>query len=188
MSLLRLKYSKITPPGYWKVDKHLRTPSPGNSTDYVYGGDLQDLCQKFAEYRIANNLQLGDTQAQVEDWICRNTQSQCRPANPPRTEGDVKASGAMVVQFFRYMAARFRSSDIVTQEEAERRAEICANCRFNVRVDDAELGVAGEVLGLRELAVVQPADQPQNHVDVCCHVDLPHGREPTSRAAYPGST
>jgi len=137
MSLLRLKDSKITPPGYWKVDKHLRTPSPGNSTDYVYGGDLQDLCQKFAEYRIANNLQLGDTQAQVEDWICRNTQSQCRPANPPRTEGDVKASGAMVVQFFRYMAARFRSSDIVTQEEAERRAEICANCRFNVRVDDA---------------------------------------------------
>jgi len=152
MPLLKLSNPKITPPGYWRVDKDLRTPTPGEPSDYIYGGDLEDLCKKFSDYRISNNLQLGDTQAQVEDWICRNSASKCRPSNPPKPEGDVKARGAMVAQFFRYMAQRFQSSEVVSQEEAERRAEICANCRFNVRVDDAGcvgcFGLAARIVAL----------------------------------------
>lgn len=176
MPLLKLRNEKLTPPGYWRVDKLFRTPSPGLASDYIYGGDLADLVKKVTEYRIANGLLLGDIDAQVQDWLCRNTEAQCRAANPANKVQSRKAKGVDVARFLMAMAAWMKSDECVPQEEAERRASICSGCKFNVAIDDqACLGCFG--LASRVLQVIGDRhtkfDSTLAHCAVCgCHTGV----------------
>lgn len=132
MPLLRLRSPQETPPGYWRFPRH-----PGvDDGQFIYGGDIVDLTKKVLEYRVNNGLQLGNPEEEIQDWLCRNTGAPCAPARPKSDVMPVKASGTAVARFLVAMASWLASSGVVTQEEADRRAEICAGCRWNVPIDD----------------------------------------------------
>lgn len=126
---LRLVESHVTPPGYWQV-----TEADGT---VITGGDIGDLIGNVTDYRIANNIPLGDVEADTHEFICRHTEARCRPAKPQGGLATIKPSAIAVARFLKAMTAWLKSSGTVEQEEAERRAEICAGCRFQANLDDA---------------------------------------------------
>jgi hypothetical protein len=122
----------VVPQGYWTVMRNFGPPS-SNPKDYIRGGDFGDLCKQVQEYRIANNLFIGDIEAEVQDWICRNRNAECRPAKPakPINQG-LHLTGTTIARFLATMAEWVAHSGTVDQEEAERRAVICAGCQHCV--------------------------------------------------------
>lgn len=137
MPLLKLKYQNETPPGYWRFPRKPELSSSSDPRDFIWGGDLQDLIAKVHSYRVANGLDLGSPEQEVQDWICRNTGAQCLPANPPTPVPGRKARGADVARFMSAMVSWMKSNETVPQAEAESRAELCSNCIYNADVDDA---------------------------------------------------
>jgi len=122
----------VVPPNGWRVDKLFRTPSPGAPSDYIFGGDLDDLCKNVTAYRISNNLDIDNIELRCQDWICKSTQARCQPANPARPiDQGAHISGTAIARFLAAMAAWVVNGGQVGQEEAERRASICAGCKFN---------------------------------------------------------
>lgn len=103
----------------------------------IRGGDLPDLTHKVSTYRIINSLPLGDPEAEIQDWLCRNAGAACVPAKQVAPAPGAKANGAMVARFLNAMLQWMLHGGWVEQEEAERRAEICAGCPWNNYLDDA---------------------------------------------------
>lgn len=144
MPLLALKNRMETPPGYWKYPRNVDAPLTSDPKDWIIGGDFQDLIAKVNSFRISNGYPLGNPEAEIQDFICRTTGAQCVPANPAKPMPGRKARGGDVARFLGAMASWMVSSAYVDQEEAERRAEICAGCAFNVPIDDSNcLGCFG---------------------------------------------
>lgn len=142
--MLRLRSTAEVPSGYWRFPRWPDRPLTNSAKDYIIGGDFPDLIFKITEWRIINSLPLGDIEAEAMDWLCRNSSAPCAPAKPKDMQAGHKASGGDVARFLMAMAAWVKSAEIVPQEEAERRAEACAGCRFNTMVDDgACLGCFG---------------------------------------------
>lgn len=125
----------------------------------ITGGDFPELVSRITEVRIVNNLPLGNAEAEAMDWICRHSGAPCAPPKPtgaPRRT----ARGMDVVTFLRAMKDWALSAEIVPQEEAERRAEICAGCNRQGEIDDgACLGCFGmigrimQIIGQRKTRV-----------------------------------
>lgn len=134
--MLLIKDRFTTPPGYWRFQQE-GSPEP------IRGGDYGDLLAKVADYRIINSLPLGDVEAEVNDWLCRNTGAKCVPANPAKPMPGRKARGQDVATFLRALAQWVRSDEVVSQDEAEKRAEVCAGCTWNVESIDSCLGCFG---------------------------------------------
>lgn len=139
--MLKLRDKMAVPPGYWRFPRRWiiendRYISPVDDGDFIFGGDYPQLVDRVVEYRIINTLPLGDADSEVQDWICRNTGASCAPERPKSTEPRRRARGRDVATFLQAMAEWVKSDEIVPQEEAERRAEICGGCRFNVEIDD----------------------------------------------------
>lgn len=137
MPLLRLKNPAETPPGYWTYPRHPERPTTSDPNDFIWGGDLQNLVAKVHEFRVINGLPLGDPEAEIQDYICRTRGAQCVPANPAKPLPGRKARGGDVARFLSAMASWMENGGYVEQDEAERRAEICAGCQYNTPVDDA---------------------------------------------------
>lgn len=135
MNLLLQNTMRI-PSGGWRYPRNIehdgqKYGKPISDGQFITGGDFPELVYRVGEFRIINNIPLGDPEAEVNDWLCRNTGAKCSPAKP--AAGFAKPpSGAAIVRFLAAMAKWFVSGDSVSQEEAERRAEICAGCRFNL--------------------------------------------------------
>lgn len=128
--MFALRNKMETPPGGW------RFPRPDGSL--ITGGDVFDLAKKVSDYRIINNIPLGDPESEIQDFLCRqNPHPPCGPANRPQPKPGVKAKGVMVARFLNAMAQWMVHGGHVEQEEAERRAEICAGCPWNTFLDDA---------------------------------------------------
>lgn len=138
MPLLTLKQLDITPPGYWRFPRHwpeARDDLPPEQR-YITGGDFADLVHKVTEFRIINQRPLGKPEEEIPDWICRNTEAACKPAAPAKLMPGVKASGWMVARFLKAMASWMINGGHVDDAEANRRAEICANCQWNTEIGD----------------------------------------------------
>lgn len=144
MPLLRLRNTMETPPGYWKFPRWPDRPLTNDPKDYIIGGDLVNLIAKVSEFRIINRMPLGDVDADVNDWICRNSGAPCAPAKPKDMQPGRKARGGDVAAFLRAAVEWIRPNEIVSQDEAEKRAEACAGCKWNVAIDDSScLGCYG---------------------------------------------
>jgi hypothetical protein len=149
MALLKLRNSRETPNGGFRFP---RDPSSDRRDEkaMITGGDIGHLVQRVAEYRIINELPLGDVRAEVEDWICRNVPSECVPSRPRSLAAGLIVRGAELARFVDAMLHWMTTADLVPQEEAERRAETCANCRFNQQLSDVSCagcyGLAGIIL------------------------------------------
>lgn len=141
MPLLRLKNPSETPRGYWRYPRHHvmdgeRYAEPINDGNFITGGDLQNLVYNINEYRVTNSLPLGDANAEAQDWLCRTSGARCVPAVPVEHVPGRKARAVDVARFLWALAAWMKTTETVSQEEADRRAEICIGCPFNVPVDD----------------------------------------------------
>lgn len=149
MALLKIKRLNEVPQGGWRFP---RDPQSNRMDDaaMVFGGDFGDLVKNVAEYRIINQLPLGNVGEEIHKWMCQNISVECVPDIPRGFASGLLVRGAELARFIAAMAAWMTSSDTVPQEEAERRAVICSSCRYNVELGDVSCagcyGLAGHIL------------------------------------------
>lgn len=170
MALLKLRNSRETPNGGFRFP---RDPSSDRRDEkaMIIGGDIGHLVERVSEYRIINQLPLGDVRAEVEDWLCRETGADCSPVRPRGFGAGLVVRGAELARFVAAMAAWWKTDEVVPQEEAERRAEICASCRYNQPLSDVSCagcyGLAGRILGI----IGERRTRMENNLQYCaiCH-------------------
>lgn len=93
----------------------------------IRAGTFNDLVISVMNYRIANMLPVEDVRREVEEWICRNTKARCRVLSPPANAvREITVSD--VWRWLKTMAAWTKNLTLVSQEEADARAEKCAGC------------------------------------------------------------
>lgn len=125
---MKLKSLLVEPPGSWRYTE----PSTGHSMKHVtFGMLVQLVAQHRANMKIKTK---GDLAAEVEDAICHSLSPENQVAH---CEMGVTAARSvhwtMIERFLKTAAAYVLGPDtLVTQEEAERRADICADCPMNV--------------------------------------------------------
>lgn len=100
--------------------------------------------------REANGIPIGlDFEREVEQWVCEDYPQECEEYNPeiprrPRelTAGDViRGSKVMLAQ---WIAGR----PLEPRQVAERRAETCVGCRYNVPIRSPCGGICTELLDI----------------------------------------
>lgn len=123
----------------------------------IRGGDYRDLFLQVKAHRLANNIPLGPLwQDEVEDQLCRALPSGfCRQTNPNRdrinvatrvTWGDIeRGTSAMVNWALGGMA-------YCDQALAEKRADICSRCFYNVQIQE-RCGGCGALVNLVHRAI-----------------------------------
>lgn len=159
--MLKIRDKSTTPPGYWTFREEDGT--------VIRGGDFGNLVNEVMKYRIAKGLPTANLSEEVEDGICRQKDMQCRPADPAPADGVRRITVADVWRFLETVKEWLKEGRFEEQDEAERRAEICAGCRFNVQVDASCWGCTGifalvhAVIGDRKTKM----DESLHHCAVC---------------------
>jgi hypothetical protein len=119
---------KVTPPGGWRYTQ--------KETNHTMIGVTWEACvKKVAQHRQNNNLPVGDNIAQeVEEQMCERMSIQDRDEYCNAGARIPKSIGWRQVEAFLKTAGAFIATggQLVPQEEAERRAAICAQCPLNV--------------------------------------------------------
>lgn len=180
--MIRLRDTSLVPPappgGYRYADG--REAVRGNQfgcyvpeTDtWIFFGSFSGLAEKLREHLIVNQLPVpADIDTTLAVMICQHTDPTwkgCREAAAPKvnfvTWGQAK-------RWLKTMLNYARDRALVEQEEAERRAAICLQCRL--RVPQAECktgGCGGSVAGfLTQLAINRstPHDDALGACGVC---------------------
>lgn len=139
----KLNSHSLVPPGGFKF----KDPVTGHEMQrYVWEYLLDDV----ANHRRANNLPPISTE-EIEDQMCnRMGKASATMCNDPRpsvdgvslTLGDIMRGTAVIASF------KLAGSPLVSQEEAERRAVICAPCLYNVNYRKPCSGVCAELVEL----------------------------------------
>lgn len=124
--------STVPPDGFRAFQAETRT--------WVRGGDFYDLFVKIKKHRLANNIPIGPVwEAEVEDQLCRMLPPGfCKEQQPNRLPVNVSTrlpwrDIERAAQVFVNWA--IAGAPTVSQEEADRRAQICASCYLNVGGD-----------------------------------------------------
>ncbi len=118
----------------------------------ITGTNFDMVMTNATNQRRANGVPMGlGFEDEVETWICESYPQECEYQNPliPRSPKEVGMT--QMVQGTRTMLAFLRSDQsLVDQGEAERRAAICAGCRFNQPFRMPCSGICGALLTLVE--------------------------------------
>jgi hypothetical protein len=125
-----VKDPSVMPPGGWRYVQP--------ETDFEFSAStLRGLVQKVTSHRETNGLPVGDPRADIEAFVC----AQLPVGSEDCThvlEGDyaLKTHFTMedVKRFLQAAVSALGSEGLVVQEEAERRASICAACPLNTTV------------------------------------------------------
>lgn len=116
----------------------------------VRAGRFDLLVRKLIDARKANGLPIGlDFESEVENWVCAAYPQECVEFNPaiPRVPREIGMGD--VVRGTRVMLEHWIAGrPIEERPEAERRAEICSRCRYNVGIRSPCGGICAE---LREI-------------------------------------
>lgn len=127
----------ITMPGGWHKPEKDRLgrdmPQPIRATSY------KDLINAVTKFRADNIIPIGDVKAEVDEYICTNFPRMCH-----RSQADISVTVDMpnthmktvTDRMIQTMDAQIREhsiEELELKQEAQRRAEICRRCRFNVR-------------------------------------------------------
>jgi len=112
------------------------------------GTTFEQLLDRVRAYRHANGLPNGlGLEEQLEQEICARYPSACKESDPrvPPSEGTV--GGADVVRGSKVMLRHWMNNRVtVSQEEANRRAAICANCAWQRTITTGCGGKCGEII------------------------------------------
>lgn len=136
----------------------------------VYGTTFKMLMNRVFEERKANGAPIGlDIENEVEGWVCAKYSNECEPADaslPGKrglTLGDVVRGTRVLLSF------KLAGSPLVPAEEAERRAKICAGCRYNVQFPMPCAGLCGELLSAVQ-AIIGNNATPTNNSSKSCAI------------------
>lgn len=112
--------------GWWKYTQ----PETG---ERIVNGDWDTFLGLIKQHRRRKGIPIGlGFEREIEDYICLHQQIECEDSDPavPRVG---KLSMGDIVRGMRVIASfKAAGSPLVPKEEAYRRAEICARCKFNV--------------------------------------------------------
>ena len=125
----QLKTLSVAPPGGW------RYTDP--DTGFLYGErshSLSALLEQVRKYRSQNKLDpIPDLEMVVSEWLCYQPDVAFKTVPTPRTANQYLRGG---VAMFRAMTSK---EPFCSQAVAEKRAEICARCRYNEPPEDKGL-------------------------------------------------
>lgn len=98
-----------------------------------------ELIKVVEEYRVSNNMPIGEPLDDVVNYICSTYPHQCHQVPGATVSVEVERPAQKkislldrIIGWFDRQTRRLDSSAIVLSMEAQQRAAICAKCRFNV--------------------------------------------------------
>lgn len=83
------------------------------------------------QYRLENNVPVGDPQADMEAFVCSTYPTYCRPKNqvvPPPNAGPKGGNVDLIVAWANALYVQVGRLALVPQKEAEERAATCIRC------------------------------------------------------------
>jgi hypothetical protein len=132
---MMIQDKSTVPPGGWCYDQ----PETGA---HFKAMSWSRLCRLVRQHRQGNGLDIEDGwELRLEEQWCLANPDLCGVGTPRTQKKNAPGWGA-VVQFARTMWEWAKSGQLATQEEAERRAAICAMCPMNVKMSGC-LGCTG---------------------------------------------
>lgn len=115
----------ISPTGY-------RVPGTGEATSFT------DLVKRVQTYRLENRLDVGNAEADCEDFICNNFPNMCGVFGQQthvQTHAIISAGMERPVDYINAwvngLIDHFDALEFVTDAEARRRAAACRKCPYN---------------------------------------------------------
>lgn len=125
---MKLKSLLVEPPGGWLYTE----PSTGHTMKAITFGTL---VQRIAQHRANMSIPTkGDLASEIEESICRHLTPENQVAHCELGTAYPKSVHWTLVERFLKTAVAFvlGPDSLVSQEEADRRASICAKCPLNV--------------------------------------------------------
>lgn len=148
--------SSLVPPGGWHfVDRSTALPHR------VEGTSFEDVALRVLQFRVTNNLEPGNPSKEVSDYICGTWPHFCTSSPAPHpAKGSMPFSNRVSGWLGRFFTSS-KNDPGVPQEEAERRAAICAACPQN---RDYTKGGCGPCIdGIRRLSFVWLRNRKTKH-------------------------
>jgi len=128
--MLTPKTSVIPPGGFHYIEK---TPSGERRID---GDSLDNLARNLLLFRLANQRAPGNPSQEVSEFICSRWPHFCNDNSPAEIKPSNSAAlpGGLAGRIAAWMGdlLRLDNSEQASEQEAQRRAEICIGCRANV--------------------------------------------------------
>jgi hypothetical protein len=133
------------------------------------GTNFEMVYNRIVAARKANSLPVGlGFEREVESWLCEDHPHECEEYNPaiprkPRAIGMGEVINGTKVMLHHWMAGRPH----VSREEAERRAGICAACRYNVPMKLPCGGICAELLEIVKRVVGGHGTSRDGEIKAC---------------------
>ena len=116
----------IPPGGYHFLDRS------GGAEVRIDGGSFADVAKNVLSHRLRNSKPPGNPLQELYDYVCGNWGHICRETSPQAPEGPEPLSSRMLVWLAQFQATAGVDAG-VEQQEANKRASICAGCPRNVQ-------------------------------------------------------
>jgi hypothetical protein len=147
------KTSVVPPGGFFFIDK-----SSGVDVR-IEGTDEADVEQRLLKFRLDNGLPPGNPLAEYREWLCSTWPHFCTGAGPELapTQAAGEHISKRVATWMANFIRNYRSSDLVSPGEADRRAAICSRCPANVSYNLSGCGACHE--SVARLAFVYKANR-----------------------------
>lgn len=130
------KTSVIPPGGFHFIDSTSGVPFR------VEGHDEASVVDAIAKHRSAANLPPGYPLQEYREWLCSAWPHFCTGGNA-QVEPSLSGGEHISKRVAEWISVFFRTlniTDLVSQQEAERRAEICSRCPKNIVYNDSGCG------------------------------------------------
>ncbi|NBW10607.1 MAG: hypothetical protein EBR82_21540 [Caulobacteraceae bacterium] len=144
------KQSVVPPSGHHFIDRS------GGNEHRIIGSSYQDVAEQILKYRLSNRLAIGNPLQELYEFVCGTWPHFCDTAQPEATY-NVTSEPAFTVAVMNWMAnAWSRQANtpnaLVSDGEAQRRAEVCRGCPK--QIDWADYGCGSCVASIRQKGYV----------------------------------
>jgi hypothetical protein len=118
----------MVPPNGW----HYQQPYQGVLRK-IEGSGYTDLIDQITKYRIDHGITLGNPENDYEAWLCSNYPANCNRSTQeaPAETKKPRTFRERVTSWAANRYARAGTVNLVSQEVANQRAEICSTCPYN---------------------------------------------------------
>ena len=163
----------VMPGGWHKPEKNRLgqdMPQPVRADTYKM------LVQAVIKFRADNIIPIGDVESDVEEYICSNFPHMCH--NVPgasvtvtvtRGPSQAQTRTDRMLQWLDGQISDHSAEKLVLRSEAQRRADICRKCPYNVRWNEG-CGTCAEAVNRLSTILRSGNDTPHGKDLKCCQV------------------